>query len=563
MAKKSLYIAVFFSMFFIFSFFSCKNTTDESSFTSTTYSITLNANGGTITGQTVYTINVGEYWRIPESSELGLSNAPKYFQGWSTTASSNEITYCDNYRFLPSSNITLYAVWGDIKQEIRTATTSKSLQTIIDEINLNNINSGVLESKIAYTIYIDGELKGETKIEDNANPGTSNAKVKIASSITLIGKNGTSDKISGENQETILFINTAAPVTIKDLTLSGGKGSSGVTANFGGAIYLEGKDTNLTLGNNAILTANNAEKGGAVYISQGKLNISSGASIKNNNSSDGAAIYNDNGSLTISGGTISQNTATSNGGAVYNKGSLSVTGGTIYNNKAVLGGGIYHSTSTSTLTGGKIEANTASDNGGGIYVAGGTLENNGALINKNKAKNGAGIYNNAIFNMKGNSISDNEAQENGAGIFNKGTLLITGGDISNNIATENGGGIFNEENSTSFNNGTIEANKAVNGAGVYNKANFTIGTHPLQNQTQLTAGIIRANTATENGGGIYNESGTFVLTAETEESSHKSIFGIIKENSAAEGKTWYKAGGTVTIKSVEMTTSYSNDEIIE
>ena len=562
MIKKNLHFVSIFFLFFIFSYFSCKNDTDEQTFIpTTTYSITLNANGGTITGQTVYTINVGEYWRIPESSELGLSNAPKYFQGWSTTASSNEITYCDNYRFLPSSNITLYAVWGDIKQEIRTANATKSLQTIIDEITQNNIDSGLLESKTAYTIYIDGELKGETKIEDKANPGTSNATVKIASSITLIGKNGNSDKLSGGQTGTILFINTTAPVTIKDLTLSDGKGFTKISEKHGGAIYIEGNKTTVTLGDNTILTGNSADKGGAVYINQGTLNISSEATIKTNNATDGAAIYNDNGSLAMSKGTISQNTATSNGGAVYNRGTLSITGGTISKNNAVRGGGIYHSSSNATLTGGIIEENAASDNGGGIYVAGGTLENNGVAVSKNKAKNGAGVYNNATFNMKGTSISFNEAQENGAGIFNTGTLLITGGYISNNKATENGGGIYNEGTSANFNNGTIEENTAVNGAGIYNKTDFTIGTHTLQNQTQITVGTVKANTATGKGGGVYNESGKFVLKAATEESSQKLIFGTIKENSATEGKTWYKAGGTVTIKGTAMPGSSSDNEI--
>lgn len=547
-----------------FSFYSCKNEEDDeeaksSMYIPTTYTITLNANGGTLTGKSNYTVSVGDYWRIPEASSIGLKNSPKYFQGWAKTSSSTKVAYADNYRFQPQSDLTLYAVWGDIKQETYTANSSKSLQSIIDEINYKNIDSDILESKTAYTIYIDGELSGTTKIQDGTNVGLGR-KIKLAESITLIGRND-NDRLTGGDSKTILFISSEAPIMIKNLAFSGGKGTFGAKKNLGGAIYIEGTSTNVTIGENVLFLDNTAENGGAIYINTGTLTINTDITMKENTAENGGAIYNDNGSVVINGGTITANTASFNGGGIYNKGSLSINGGTISLNKASLNGGGLYTSSAVSLEGGRIESNEA-ENGGGIFIDDGTVTNSANVI-KNKAKFGAGVYNKSEFAMRGGSVSQNEASEDGGGVYNSGSFTMTGGNVSFNTAIRNGGGLLNSSGSIEFNNGSIDDNKAKNGGGIFNNGiSLIIGTYTLVNGKDIVAGGIRRNSASEKGGAIYNMSGSFTLNTGTEPSGEK-ISAKIEDNIAPDnnGKTWYKAGGSITIKETVQSSEYCDSNI--
>lgn len=541
---------------------SCKADDDDDNNTTakTTYTITLNANGGTMTGRKTYKVEIGENWRIPEATELGLSHKTLNFQGWATSAGSSEVTYGDNYLFCPESDLTLYAIWAETKQVTYTVTSSDSLNDIITSIKT------LQESKTAYTIYIDGELEltGRISIEDPSEHGT---PVKMAEKITIIGK-GTEDKLLGSS-DTILHIKTQAPVIIKNLTLSNGDGYAPITEKCGGAIYMEGSSASVTLDSGAILSSNKADKGGAVYVSGGTLRIA-GAKITENKASsgEGGAIFNDKGTIQITGGEISSNEA-SFGGAIYTSNELDMSGGTVSGNKATeFGGGIYIKSGTVSLTGGAISKNSAT-NGGGVFANGGSISAEGTGISENTAVKGAGVFNKASFTLGGGSISYNTATKSesetscGGGIYNdsEATVLIEGGYVSSNSA-DNGAGIYNRATFT-FNNGFIDSNIASgNGGGIYNSGKATMGTHSLQNGMYIIAGKIEENKADGNGGGIYNADGLFSLNTERQ-ADDTVVFGSISGNTATSGKTWYKEGGTVKIKGTEQNETSSDEDIKE
>ncbi|MBR5167912.1 MAG: leucine-rich repeat protein [Salinivirgaceae bacterium] len=182
----------------------------------------------------------------------------------------------------------------------------------------------------ALTINVNGTLNGPQKIE------------KVYS-LTLQGSDGTSaidagwtkqqgaeyldewvNSNSDAPQESALTIMAKMPVTIKDLTITGGYTPS----SYGGGIFIcDG--ANVTIAGNTIITGNRADGGGGVYVNGG--------------------------TLTMTGGTISGNIACkldtydSRGGGVHvskyygSKGVFNMIGGTISDNIAPYGqgGGVY------------------------------------------------------------------------------------------------------------------------------------------------------------------------------------------------------------------------------
>ena len=124
-----------------------------------------------------------------------------------------------------------------------------------------------------------------------------------------------------------------------------------------------------------IISKNNAQSGGGVYVYQnGSFNMK-GGEIRNNqaangSSGEGGGVYVYGGTFTMDGGTISGNTAIENGGGVYvNKDSFTMGDGTISGNTAnAAGGGVYMYSGSFTMTGGSITGNGAGRNGNGVSI---------------------------------------------------------------------------------------------------------------------------------------------------------------------------------------------------
>ncbi len=231
----------------------------------------------------------------------------------------------------------------------------------------------------------------------------------------------------------------------------------------------------------------------------------------------GVSVYAAAGIFNLYGGSItnnkSNNTSTGSpcgeGGGVYTIGKFTMYDGTISGNEAYRdGGGVYTVGANGfTMYGGNITGNTARGQyykdwyigGGGVFVDSGNRDD-------------AGIR----FTMKGGTISNNTAYGAGGGVYVQdfyGSFVMEGGTISGNRAVVEdsksyyagkGGGVYVSDCSFTMENGSITGNTAEKaGGGVYASGKFT-----------MRGGIIGgteesdANTAGENGGGVYVDNGT-------------------------------------------------------
>lgn len=338
------------------------------------------------------------------------------------------------------------------------------------------------------------------------------------------------------------------------------------TAQLGGGIYCLGENTitGKVTDNTTLVNDGTGDRQGAGIWNGGVTTLD--ATVTGNTSTgDGGGVANI-GTLTMTGGSVSSNTCDNNGGGIvnYENGSFQYQSGSIQDNKAgSMGGNIRIEDSVFTLNcKTPVSGGTAGAAGGGISVyaqdgksaaltlkqgaevsgntaasgAGVDLKNascvmTGGTVSKNTAsKNGGGIYlTNSTLDMQGGSVSENQAVS-GAGIYNKKTLQLTGGEVSGNIASSFGGGIYNTGNATVSGTASIHNNTADRGAGIAGDGNGI--------DADLTvSATVSDNTASQEGGGIYYESGVIMVSG-----------GNISRNQAAFGGGAYLLGGTVALQ---------------
>ena len=137
----------------------------------------------------------------------------------------------------------------------------------------------------AYTIWFSGEITGAQTISDGTESSPTPVK---ASSLTISGVTGnTSDSLKGGSSGSVLTVDTAVPVTITNLKITGGN------ADTGGGINIT-KGT-VTLSTGALIADNSAgTSGGAIYVSaNGNLKIASSAKVTKVNDSAISDKHND------------------------------------------------------------------------------------------------------------------------------------------------------------------------------------------------------------------------------------------------------------------------------
>ena len=285
-----------------------------------------------------------------------------------------------------------------------------------------------------------------------------------------------------------------------DATIDGTE-FSGNRASLGGAIYDNAGNTssiNLNANNSEkkLITfdSNTAtgEYGGAIWT-KGLLNATNVSFTNNTATKGGGAIYTDgkdtNIDATIAGTEISGNSAKS-GGAIYNTGSNSSTvhingnGGnktiTFDSNSATDGaGGAIYSAKNLTVNNAEFTSNTATTNGGAIYVAG----------------TGNSITN-STFGSATDSEKGNTAQKGGAIYNDKGTIESIKADFYNNSASDSkgGGAIYNNEGTitidSSSNNITFSGNTAGGVSNAIHSAKGTVnfdGTNTIYMNDRITS----------------------------------------------------------------------------
>ena len=204
----------------------------------------------------------------------------------------------------------------------------------------------------------------------------------------IVGNSATvSDNTATNNGGALaLFVGAKAEV-IGNAFLTGN-----TAVNYGGGAYVSDAGSTLVLDDNAALTYNEAQFGGAVAVTtSGTFTMEDGTLSHNSSLNNGGAVYVTAATFNMNGGEIRTNDAVNNGGGVYvaaDSSSLFVMDGGVIGgvdddenvaaNTAVLGGGVYIAGGKATLTSGEIKGNTASDHGAGVYFSAGTLEIKGS-----------------------------------------------------------------------------------------------------------------------------------------------------------------------------------------
>ncbi len=245
----------------------------------------------------------------------------------------------------------------------------------------------------------------------------------------------------------------------------------------------------VTLGKGTVLTGNTAKStGGAVYVNgEGSaLTIQGGQITKNKAKHGGGIITVTKSQLNLESGTISSNSVTANGGGVYisTNTTLKMTGGTISGNTAKNGGGIYFLKSNLKMSGGAVSGNTATADGGGMYLYLSTSNVSGGSVTGNSAKNAGGIRiaggDHSIGSL---NVSYNTAEKDGGGIM-----------LGRQMVKENGVNVDKLPNVSIYNSSFV-GNKANNGAGLLLLSKGSV--------TNISGCTIRDNEGGSGGGGIY------------------------------------------------------------
>ena len=303
---------------------------------------------------------------------------------------------------------------------------------------------------------------------------------------------------------------------------------------------------------NVLINANGAlgGGGGGIYNTSGSLVVLTAVSITANYATGGNTYAYDNGGGIYNYGTILYNTGIisgnftssilsmgGSGGGVYNNGTVTLTAVSVVNNQALNqsttgsisgGGGIatlgyylgsnQYATATlalisSTVANNYVQSNGTGGNGGGImagdYSNPSLLVMTGTSVSANTAFNygqGGGIYVGTAGDLvaSGGVISGNVTSGNygeGGGIYSQGRLSLDGVDVNGNRAANNGGGIANEGGPwVVVNRSTIRNNQANAAQGKYGGGIYNNG---AASALILTDTFFISN-AGYYGGGIYN-----------------------------------------------------------
>lgn len=225
-----------------------------------------------------------------------------------------------------------------------------------------------------------------------------------AKSIEIVGI-GTSPELrpAATNPGTVLTVNTAVPVKLSNIKITGGQGSGGK----GGAISITQNSAKVTLGSGTVITGNEAsDQGGGIYIRgtdashKPKLIIQNGAEIKSNSIGTsgigGMAIFADCAEVEMTGGEISGNSkAGAQYGAVRLTGAseFTMTGGSVANND---GGAFYvdstYDSGTSTYTHSKLKIGGSARIPYGVNGTTGQKKNDVYIVRANQTDPSGGKY---------------------------------------------------------------------------------------------------------------------------------------------------------------------------
>jgi hypothetical protein len=280
---------------------------------------------------------------------------------------------------------------------------------------------------------------------------TYNEGLSVTFSLAILGSGASTTFIEGGASTRVVTIsNTAAHVTLSNLTIRKGKATSGGGINNSGTLTL----TNSTVSENVasipctplflVCILRGAASGGGIYNS-GVLTVSNSIISGNH-----------------AGSYCNANPCSAVGGGIYNRGTLMIRNSTLTANSA----GTACSPSLSCSVG----------VGGAFYTLGGTVTLNNSTVTGSTAYRCSGTCGGAggtIVNGSGNlALNNSTVSENSAGgIFNSGTATLQNSIISSNSARNCTGTITSHGYNLSS-----DGSCALSNSGDRNNTNPVIGT---------------------------------------------------------------------------------------
>ena len=281
-------------------------------------------------------------------------------------------------------------------------------------------------------------IKGEIKATNVGSvPGANWGEIVIDKNLTIQGKNGASSDILnansgdlGSNAHRIFKVIDGKKLTLKNLTLKGGKVSGGPSGVNGGAIFVIGSSRAEL--SDCVIKACEANNGGAIACSDNST-VSLTKTIINEckatSNGTGGAIFAARATVEMTDCKLYRNTAIGSGGAVYARKSASSP---YPKSDVIISGGIIGDTDTNDAN----KATGPSGKAGGIYIGKNcilTLKD-GVQVTGNTAPQGGGVYiedGSATFTIQDTSIVT-PSTESYATIAGKNDVYL--GEDSGNLA---------------------------------------------------------------------------------------------------------------------------------
>lgn len=354
---------------------------------------------------------------------------------------------------------------------------------------------------------------------------------------TVIGQeidrqNSSEDYSEVSSLDQLTYTNNECKVRLtKDIVMTGA-----VTVNNGNRLTIDLNGHTLTAAANsrAFFIQNGAltiedRVGGGVIQGSGTVNGYGGAILMNGSDSNNA--------LTLAGGTIRGFTATNGAGVSMGNGTFRMTDGAIRNCSATDGGGVYVLGGSFEMSGGTISACNATNAGGGVYVSSGSFKMSDGSIEDCTAHEGAGVKvyafsgETASFSMTGGEIQN--CNTNGVSIFATGggisKFTMDGGTIEDN----GGDGVRVDAGSAVMSGGSVKDSELYD-IRIGSSATLTV------NNTQVGGTVLNMGKITGNG------SAKFTGTVENSGSAVAGITGCtihriehrFPYKGTIEGSTW-------------------------
>lgn len=316
---------------------------------------------------------------------------------------------------------------------------------------------------------------------------------------TVIGQevdqqNSSDDYAEVDSLDNLTYTNNVCKIRLAADTVMTGS----VTVNSGKSLTIDLNGHTLTAAENsrAFFIQNGAltiedSIGGGVIQGSGTVNGYGGAILMNGSDSNNA--------LTLAGGTIRGFTAKYGAGVSMGNGTFRMTGGAIRNCSATGGkadgGGVYVSGGSFEMSDGTISACNAANAGGGVYVLSGSFEMSGGSIEDCTAYEGAGVKvypssgKTASFSMTGGEIKN--CNTNGVSIYAIGgtsEFSMSGGTIEDN----GGDGVRVDAGSAVMSGGSVKDSELYD-IRIGSSATLTV------NNTQVGGTVLNMGKITGNG----------------------------------------------------------------